>query len=177
MPQLWKNLSGQQDVSRVTLELTLPHSMGPLEISTCGLRGRVLDLTPSIEVGVVLLTGCSLRSFVYTGEEQNSERSLRNVQTYSYAQACVHTVGIHTYNTQLGMGSCRMDGWEALEYFTLPSYLGRCPQCSIHSSCLSPCLLPVLPNQHVCMWSSQSYVVSACLVSSDRQTGRGVAQC
>lgn len=29
--QLWKNLSGQQDVSRVTLELILPHLMGPLE--------------------------------------------------------------------------------------------------------------------------------------------------
>lgn len=29
--QLWKNLSGQQDVSWVTLELILPHSMGPLE--------------------------------------------------------------------------------------------------------------------------------------------------
>lgn len=59
---------------------------------------------------MVLLMGCPLRSFVYTGEGQNSERSLRNVQTYSHAQARVHTVGIHTCSTQLGMRSCRMGG-------------------------------------------------------------------
>lgn len=98
-----KIVTGQQDVSQVTPELILPHSMGP----PYRLSGKALDLIPGIEAGVALLTAHSLRSFVYTGEKQNSERSLRRVQPHSHTQAHAHTVGIHTDNTQLGMESYR----------------------------------------------------------------------
>lgn len=56
--------------------------------------------------GVALLTACSLRALVYTGEEQNPGMSLRAC-THTHAQARVQTVGMHTHDTELGMESCR----------------------------------------------------------------------
>lgn len=101
------------------------------------------------------------------GTELREERKKR-ADIRSCSGTCAHCG--HTHIQHSARNEALQDGWEALEYLALPSYLGRCPQCRIHSSCLSPCLLPVLPNQHV-------YVVlpelcSECLLSVIRPSNR-----
>lgn len=71
------------------------------------------------------------------------------MQTYSHAQARVHTVGLHTCSTQLGMRSCRMGGSGILQL----AFLSRERATVLHSY-IAPAVPPAsclcsLINLHV----------------------------